>query len=476
MRSLITTVFLIFNFVVAAQQTVGLFTNEADAFNGYTLLSPIHGKTSFLLDNCGFIVHTWSSNFILAESAYFLENGDLLRTAKVNNAHFQSGGNGGRLEQFNWEGDLIWEYNISNNERVFHHDVAVMPNGNILTILWQQKTIEECLQAGRDSLTLTDKALWDEVILELKPIGNNDAEIVWEWHLWDHLVQDLDEEKDNFGDVDLSPELLNINFLGATNGPGNQADWVHLNAIDYNEELDQIMINSRSMSELWIIDHSTTTAEAATHSGGNSGKGGDFLYRWGNPQVYDQGTIDDQQLFRQHDAHWISKGLPNEGDILVFNNGKDRPDGTSYSSVDRIAPSIDTDGNYELNLDNTFAPTSPSWSYSIYPDVDFFASFISGAQQLPNGNVLICEGPDGRIFEINSDFEIVWEYINPVKDGFPLPQGNSIFNNDLFRAYRYAPNHPWLATQDLEPINPVELSPLPSDCVLFVDSTLSRLL
>jgi hypothetical protein len=38
---------------------------------------------------------------------------------------------------------------------------------------------------------------------------------------------------------------------------------------------------------LWVIDHQTTTAQAASHTGGRYNKGGDLLYRWGNPQTYD---------------------------------------------------------------------------------------------------------------------------------------------------------------------------------------------
>lgn len=59
-----------------------------------------------------------------------------------------------------------------------------------------------------------------------------------------------------------------------------------MNGIDYNPVLDQIALSTHNLNEWYIIDHSTTTAEAATSSGGNSGKGGDLLYRWGNPAAY----------------------------------------------------------------------------------------------------------------------------------------------------------------------------------------------
>ena len=99
------------------------------------------------------------------------------------------------------------------------------------------------------------------------------------------------------------------------------ADWTHFNSVDYNPELDQIVVSPREFGELWVIDRSTTIEEAAGRTGGNSGKGGSLLYRWGNPAAYKSGSRADQKLFYQHDPKWIPPGLPGAGNILVFNNG-----------------------------------------------------------------------------------------------------------------------------------------------------------
>ena len=175
-----------------------------------------------------------------------------------------------------------------------------MKNGNILILCWEYKSLSESIAAGRDPNSMIDNELWSTYILEVEPIGIDSINIIWEWHLWDHLVQDFDSTKQNFGVVSQNPQRLDINYYF---GNGKN-DWLHCNSIDYNEDLDLIVIGSRALSELYIIDHSTTTIQASSNSGGNSDKGGDFLYRWGNPQAYDAVSTA-QKLFGQHDVHWI---------------------------------------------------------------------------------------------------------------------------------------------------------------------------
>src|SRR5207245_6277174 len=117
--------------------------------------------------------------------------------------------------------------------------------------------------------------------------------------------------------------LHSIGYLGSPAATGSSTitpDWTHINAVAYNADLDQIMLTVRAFSEFWIIDHSTTSAEAKGHTGGRGGKGGDLLYRWGNPQAYRAGRMEDQRLFAQHDAHWIPRGRLGEGHVMVFNN------------------------------------------------------------------------------------------------------------------------------------------------------------
>jgi len=276
---------------------------------------------------------------------------------------------------------------------------------------------------------------------------------VWEWNLWDHLIQEYDENKTNYGVVAEHPELMDFNF--ASNA---SADWLHTNSIDYNAELDQILVSNRAIGELWIIDHSTTTEEAASHSGGNSGKGGDLIYRWGNPAAYQKGSLEDQTVFESHDAQWIDSGLQGAGNILIFNNGVSRPNG-AYSSIDEFTPPVDESGNYTMQGDSVYGPDSLTWTYDAEQDTNFYSPRLSGVQRLPNGNTLICTGAGGNFFEVTADGEIVWEYINPVDGGVPVEQGTVVTDNDVARCLRYSSDYPGLLGKDLTPGNPIELTP-----------------
>jgi hypothetical protein len=448
--------------VTAQTQTVGLFLNDSSSFNGYTFFAPASYTDTYLINNEGLLVNSWEGNHIPGLSAYLLENGNLLRTAAIFNSTFGGGGSGGLIQEFDWDGNLVWEYQYSSVLYYQHHDIEKLPNGNVLVIAWEYKDGEAVWSAGRNPALLNQNFLWPDHIVEVQPDGSSGGNIVWEWHVWDHLIQDYDPGKDNYGVVSEHPELIDINYVG-TEPSGTRADWNHINAVNYNEELDQIILSVHNFSEIWVIDHSTTIQEAVGHSGGNSGMGGDLLYRWGNPKCYKRGNAMDQKLFAQHDAHWIGPGLPGEGNILIFNNGRFRPGG-NYSTVDEIIPPVDLNGNYTLNPDSTFGPDTLFWSYTAPNPTDFFAANISGSQRQPNGNTLICDGPSGKFFEVTNEGDLVWLYINPVINTGPVTQGDTIPAqlNRVFRTYRYASDYPGFIGKDLTPGEPIELDPTSS--------------
>jgi hypothetical protein len=433
-KSLLLFLVLLSKSTILFSQTLGLLKNSVDSNAGFTVFSKL--GITYLIDNSGEISHTWFNASGTMHPGYLADNGDLFVVSQG-------------IKRLDWDGNLIWQY--TNLEA--HHDVAIMPNGNALLLIRGFKSNIEAIEAGRNP-SLINGNLEPMVIYEVDTQGS----IVWEWHVWDHLIQDFDASKNNFGVVEDHPELIDINFTR-----NFSVDWLHGNAINYNAELDQILVSPRFNSEIWIIDHSTSTANAAGHSGGNANKGGDLLYRWGNPIAYRAGSIIDQKLFGSHDAQWIAPGLPGAGHIIVYNNGgtsygRDR----NYSSIDEIIPPLNG-FNYDKTIGQPYAPVSATWTYTSDPLEDFYSSFISGVQRLSNGNTFIDEGENGRLFEITTSGHTVWEYQNPVTNNAGiLTQGDTpgaAPSSALFRASRYnqeyiaAINKPLMNTGPVEQYN-----------------------
>lgn len=442
-----------------AQNTVGLLTNDAaSSQDGYTLLYPAGQHTVFLIDNCGRLVHSWTDTLHTPSNAvYLMENGDLIRCGKragVVNPVMQRGGAGEMVDRRSWSGELLWRFTYNTQTVRMHHDVEPMPNGNVLIIAWEYKTLEEAAAVGMDTTAVDLDSVWPDHIIEVAPDGLTGGTIVWEWHAWDHLVQDFDPDLPGYGVVSEHPEKIDVNYH-----PVNDEDWMHINSVDYNAELDQILLSVPFFNEIWVIDHSTTTEEAATGSGGNSGRGGDLLYRWGDPRAYGRGDATDRTLFFQHDAKWIGPGAPEDdedrGRIILFNNRV----GVSYSAVDVFTPPVDESGNYALEPGEPFGPLTYDRRYTAPVPEDLFSSGLSGADKLPNGNLLICSGRQGWIFEVDPSGTVVWEYLIPLFEGEPVVQGTELGGAALFRATKYPVDHPFLSQQDLSSNTYIELDP-----------------
>ncbi|WP_179354546.1 aryl-sulfate sulfotransferase [Winogradskyella vidalii] len=452
-----------------SQNTIGTKKILDGVYEGYTLFTS-YNKT-FLINNCGEVINQWNSTYPSGIAVYLLENGNLLRAGRTSSSDITFGGQGGVVEIFDWDGNLTWQYFYDTPMMRQHHDIFPMPNGNVLILAVTRMSNAEAIQSGRNPNLLTESDLYNEQIIEVSPSGTNNATPVWEWNVKDHLIQNFDSSKDNFGNVSSNPGKLNINFL---NGQSGGSNWLHFNSIQYNLELDQIVISSRNLSEIYIIDHSTTTAEAATSSGGIYNKGGDFLYRWGNPKSYNQGTEADRKLYGQHSPYFIESGLTDAGKIMLFNNGIDRT--PLFSEVLIVDPETDSPGVYSYQSNTAYGPEHPDYTYTnpITP-TDFFSRILSSAQRLPNGNTLICEGSNGRFFEITPNESVVWEYITPINsnNGNEASQGEnpSDFSHTSFRAIKYATDFPAFIGKDLTPGNPIELNPDLSNCYNFLDVT-----
>ena len=422
---------------------------DSRAFDGYTLVhdAAFGGQNAnriYLTDMNGETVHRWEPGPYQPEGAvaYLLENGLLLRTLSshhwLHDEHYPVGA-AGTVQLLDWDSNVVWEYEMDVPEKhVLHHDVDYMPNGNILAIAYTGFSREEARSMGWDGeFPVNAETIWLDKIVELQPdLVDGSTEIVWQWNVWDHLVQDKFPDRPNFGDVESEVGKIDINYLREDYVLFIGGQMNHVNSVDYNAELDQIVLSSAAYGELWFIDHGTTMAEAAGDSGGRHGRGGDLIYRWGNPLTTRSGSLDEATLYWQHDARWITEGLPGAGNMLVYNNGtKRRLDGTfdpeagmdfdtSYSDLVEFRLPIGADGLYDTGGEPEIV-----WTWNADATEGYFSPFMSGWDRLPNGNTIFVNAHNKQIIEVTPEGERVLDY--------EVPESGR-----MYRVYKYPVDYP----------------------------------
>jgi len=464
---------LISSTAFAQNNTIGLLSYDPNnAFDGYNLMFPHNQPNVYLLNNCGEVVHMWEDepNFRPGNIAYLREDGSIVkgkRDATVTDDPIWAGGGGEFLEIRDWDNNLIWQFEMNDSIYRLHHDFTLKPNGNIIAVAWEKKTEEEAIQAGRNPASIADGEIWSEYVFEINP---DTDEIVWEWHAWDHLIQDFDDTKDNFGIVEDHPELIDVNYDTHDGHP----DWLHVNAMDYIESREQVVISIPYFDELWIIDQSTTTEEAAGSFGGRSGDGGDLIYRWGNPVTYTRDSTMQKKLFFQHDTHFLDEFInasnPNFEAIGVFNNRV----GSDFSTANIIRPQWDMytwSYAFDEATTKTFFPVDFDLTITHPEPQKMYSTGLSSFQLLPNGNYFITVGRFGYNFELTPDNEIVWEYKTPIRSGAFATQGDSLsINNNLtFRMKRYPVDFPAFDGKDFSETTFLELEPDEEFCDKLLD-------
>ena len=375
-----------------------LFVNSlfAQEFDGYALYND--NNTTFLIDKDGDIAHRWNCDERGGYAMLLMEDGNLMRAAQYNSNVLTGAAIAGMVQVLDKDANVVWEFVYSNADHVTHHDITLMPNGGVLLTAWEVKSIDELQDLGFTGTT----EKWPTQFIEVQPDGNGGGEIVWEWHFIDHVIQDVDPNKPNYGVVADNPQLLDINLLTTGGGPGSRGgDWFHVNGVDYNEELDLITFTSRYLSEVFIIDHSTTTAEAASHSGGNSGMGGDLMYRWGNPSNYD--TPGPQLIAGPvHDSRWIPEdGRFRAGMIQFFSN--EGIDGRN-SLVQAIMPPFNGT-SFDRTPGEPYGPVAANFTHDCRDN----ANGQSASDAMPNGNTYV-NLSRGYMYEVDKDDNLVWQY------------------------------------------------------------------
>lgn len=395
--------------------------------SGYLLIQEVNDRgdvqksnRALLMDEHGNIVHQWHTDNRLPEATvcYLLPDGNLLRTTCEHDWLVMDGqfpiGTHGNVQIQDTSSKVLWEWtHFKPGDEALHHDVEMMPNGNILVLSWSAISKEAAIEYGWTPQGERD-FLWMDKIYEIKPdLATGSTEIVWQWSALDHIVQQQDAKtEESRRRIDLNwPHLDTVQF--------NANQILHLNSVSYNAEEDLILISSAIFGEIWLIDHSTTTVEAASGCGGKHGKGGDILWRYGNPQTHSNAGPEHQLLYWQHDAHFLGKDLSHGGDILVFNNGM-RRDANGKADYRQICMGLISGAYsdvYELKLPRNpngslafDAPPEVVWSFNKTGDVDFYSPFMSGARRMPNGNTLMMQACDKRIVEISEEGELVLDF------------------------------------------------------------------
>ncbi len=453
----------------------GLVRSKEGSHDGYVLFAPIQSGIIYLVDSRGEVVRQWRGGSAFNSPIYLRENGNLLFTRRLDGDGevFHFAGIGGRLVEMTWDGETVWEYDFPDGLRQ-HHDIEPLPNGNVLAIVWDSVTPDEAVARGRNALHVSRQGLWPDAIVEIEPIHPRGGRIVWKWSSWDHLVQDVDPRFPDHGDPAVAVGRIDVNadhrergprsaeghedrnrrmesvgYLGADSAEDlpvedgdaptrrKNPDWTHVNSVAYSAVHDWVAMCTPVYNEVWVVDHATTAEEVR-------GSAGDLLYRWGNPRVHGMGGAEDTRLFGPHDARFIPAGYPGGGNVLVFNNGLDRP-GEDYSSVEELVLPLADGSRIAREEGEPFGPSEPVWSFS---REGFFSDFISGAERLPNGNTLVCAGPQGFVVEVTPEHELVWEYLNPFVGEIAMQLGEKSkgwsHRYALFRVTYVPADHPGL--------------------------------
>jgi hypothetical protein len=467
MRFLFATACMMLIFTLRSQNTVGLQSLDSkQAFDGYTFVYPVVVSNHYLINNCGEKMHEWTDSIqYVGGASYLNKDGNLYKTKRLRDNSKDpifAPGAASTIEIRDWSNKILWSYTLNNDSIRLHHDLDILPNNNILITAWELKSKAACIQAGRDTMTIPPTGLLNELIWEIDPKTNN---VVWAWSAWDHLIQDFDPTKSNYGVLKDNPQKININSNKSGTAGLPLADWMHINSIDFNPEINQIMISVPTFGEFYIIDHSTTTAQAKTSNGGLAKKGGDLLYRWGNESNYIKDAPKPQQLFFQHDARWILNlpaNHPDFGKVSVFNN---------RFAADQSLPSIlvtPWDMYTWTYLDNNkkYGPSSIEKSIVTNNKAKQQSPITSSIQILPNNNTLLTAGAKGYLYEINAKKDVVWEYTLPYKLTLPVDQGTvlALQDNTIFNAYKYPKNYSAFINKNLTPIGFIETNPNKDFC------------
>jgi hypothetical protein len=477
----------------------------AKSYNGYFMPVTHIGSTVYLMDMLGNVVHTWNAKGGVSQIS---PDGTLWSLGNIQD----------------WDSNVLWDFDPTRDAPTqpaftLHHDARRIWNKklNQWTMLIdcnRPMTQAEAVAYGLDpGVTYGSRLNAIDFVIEV----NMAKQIVWAWYPWNHGCQSKNPAWPNYvSDVKLAPGRTDVNWFTDDQRPAGQTgianNWFVTNAIDYNEDLDQVVINQKTWSQFVVVDHGKTfvsTTDFAKNIAAAAGPDGDFIYRWGCPASYNAGkspgfrTEGDNQMYGPHNIQWIrpyhwerphlstdkwpdpamlygtkSVALPGAGHFMIFDNGCYNP--TGYRSrvieINGFINAAGTDPGTSVYVDPVVAgykTTNVAYHQSrqvvsLYSSTglnSFYSPAQSGCQRLPNGNTSINAAGHGHMFEVTASGEVVWEYLYPVPSGLTIyrtvaSDGPLAWQVDTdqtkgslyaYRHYRYGADYPGLAGKDLTP-------------------------
>jgi hypothetical protein len=399
--------------------------NAEKAWSGYTLFPSAKG--ALLIDMRGGEVQLWAG--LDGFPNKLLPGGYVLGSSGTRDPRY---GYQDQLDllQVDWDGKVVWKYNQNAkiNDPGYegkyvarqHHDFqregsstgyyspASAPKtdrGTTLILTHQDISNPK----------ISDKPLLDDRIIEVDWEGKT----LWEWLPNEH-----------FDELGFDETAKNLLFRDPALVGTGRGDWLHINSIstlgpnrwyeqgDVRFHPDNIIWDARNANILAITDK----------------KSGKVIWRIG-PDFSETSALEKLGwIIGQHHLHMIPRGLPGEGNLLVFDNGG----WGGYGPPSPVSKYGINDKRRDYSRVIEFNPVTLEtvWEYTaqkagFVDQYRFYSPYISAAQRLPNGNTLITEGSDGRLFEVTADYETVWEYINPYY--FTALGG---IMNMIYRSYR----------------------------------------
>lgn len=345
------------------------------------LVVPDFGKETVLLDDQGKEILSWKSENTNAGGARLLKDRSLLHVVnRPLQRPFRKAILGGGLEILDAESRPVWRFLNATSEHASCGDALMLPNGNVLTMIMEWKSKEDVIKAGRDASLVDDNGMLVPGLMEVKPNGPTAGIPVWKWSLWNHLYQQAHPALANYSFPKGKEGCMDIN-----QGQQKRRGWIQPLEIDYNEK-DQLILVTFQNRQAWVIDHSTTTAEAATDKGGKSGKGGRLLQKLAFATAPDQKSVPVMSAWWEADSS-IGVLRPNStfAQLLKQENGAVYRVGTHAGAGDRQITFPAKDGK-KINVRN--------------------------ARFLTDGSLVMASGFAGQIVRLSKEGEVLWMYEN----------------------------------------------------------------